>query len=316
MPSQYFLGPRHFGTPFTVHVNSSSKLSSQSSVPSQIWSFSIHFPPNSHLYWSTVQSCAKIGTRRQHIKIVKFKYCRRAMMSLWFTEIKTTMVCWLQIKPVFSPGITQPLLKKFEGSGALASAALGQPPQFILLDHFCVKEAKKLMKLDYIIINSMFAHPNLAWFLRPALLYIHLLSMFVCTKICISWSFGKYEFSGRRLRFVKRLRDFKWKSCARKLNEGAARFPVNNWTPLKHKHAKEQMHSQARAAWGQINPLQRRQLACPLPYGLALLLGWIILAEWAGSAGLEVHTYDFACICWLYSTLYNLGVTELYLSNL
>ena len=57
------------------------------------------------------------------------------------------------------------------------------------------------------------------------------------------------------------------------------------------------MHSQARAAWGQINPLQSRQMACPLPYGLALLLGWIILAEWAGSAGLEVHTYDFACIC-------------------
>ena len=190
MPSQYFLGPRHFGTPFTVHVNSSSKLSSQSSVPSQIWSFSIHFPPNSHLYWSTVQSCAKIGARRQHSKTVKFKYCRRAMMSLWFTEIKTTTVCWLQIKPVFSPGITQPLLKKFEGSGAPASAAPGQPPQFILFDHFCVKEAKKLMKLDYIIINLMFAHPNLAWFLRPALLhYIHLLNM-----LCMSAQ--KYVFLG------------------------------------------------------------------------------------------------------------------------
>ena len=84
---------------------------------------------------------------------------------------------------------------------------------------------------------------------RSAILYsLTKYVMYVCTEICISWSFGKYEFSGRRLRFVKRLQDFKGKSCARKLNEGAARFPVNNWTPLKHKHAKEQMHSQARAA--------------------------------------------------------------------
>ena len=46
------------------------------------------------------------------------------------------------------------------------------------------------MKLDYIIINLMFAHPNLAWFLRPALLYyIHLLNM-----LCMSAQ--KYVFLG------------------------------------------------------------------------------------------------------------------------
>ena len=163
----------------------------------------------------------------------------------------------------------------------------------------------------------MFAYPKFACFLWSCYsLYV------LCLPKNLSWSFGTYLTAVCRLRFVKRLRDFKWKICARKLIEGAARFPVNNWTPLKHKHAKEQMHartlshSQARAAWGQINPLPPAGLPSARPYGLALLLGWIILAEWAVSAGLEVHTYDFACICWLYSMLYNLGVTELYIWNL
>ena len=117
----------------------------------------------------------------------------------------------------------------------------------------------------------MFAHPNFACVLRPCYsLYV------LCLPKNLSWSFGTYLTAVCRLRFVKRLRDFKWKFCARKLIEGAARFPVNNWTPLKHKHAKEQMHartrshSQARAAWGQISVQPARRLPCPLPGHTAL----------------------------------------------
>ena len=82
IPSQTFVGPRHFVSS-SVHVHSSSKLSGQSTVPSQILSIPIHFPLTSHLYWSTVQSsCAKIGARRQHSKIVKFKYRHRCSIML------------------------------------------------------------------------------------------------------------------------------------------------------------------------------------------------------------------------------------------
>ena len=114
----------------------------------------------------------------------------------------------------------------------------------------------------------MFAHPNFTCFLRPCYsLYI------LCLPKNLSWSFGTYLTAVCRLRFVKRLRDFKGKFCARKLIEGAARFPVNNWTPLKHKHAKEQMHARCRTV-RQGQPGAKlthcRRLACPLPGHTAL----------------------------------------------